>query len=119
MISCELLLNSNIIRKLKLKKLELRLFLIIRSKNSGANSNNNVIIESDIIITTVITINSILILSLLVTSSSVDISIAAAVQSGARYVKKWTLSPVDIDSHRIIQSVGLRLLKCIVNRPTV
>ena len=43
----------------------LRLFLIIRSKNSGANSNNNIIIESDIIITTVITINSILILSLL------------------------------------------------------
>ena len=90
--------------------------MIIRSKNSGANSNNNIIIESDIIITTVITINSILILSLLVTSSSVDISIAAAVQSDATidlYVKKWTLSPVDID--RTIQSVGLGLLKCIVN----
>ena len=67
--------------------------MIIRSKNSGANSNNNIIIESDIIITTVITINSILILSLLATSSSVDISIAATVQSDATIYEEMDTKP--------------------------
>ena len=79
--------------------------MIIRFKNSGANSNNNIIIESDIIITTVISINSILILSLLVTSSSVDISIAAAVQSDATICEEMDTKP---SRHRQSQDHSIR-----------